>query len=192
LKVLESRYIKTYAALLNSAWLKALADKYAMRLIFFPHYEMQAYVPHMHLPAYIETPSHQAGGSIQEWLAKAAVLITDYSSVAMERAVARKPVLYYQFDSEDFFNAEHIYVPGYFDYVRDGFGPVCKDESALEKEMADILERDGRIQALYLERMTLSLPFRDGRCCERAYRAIESLDGDQECAVSEAIAGSEN
>ncbi|WP_407043987.1 CDP-glycerol glycerophosphotransferase family protein, partial [Cronobacter malonaticus] len=59
---------------------------------------------------------------MQETFNRAALMITDYSSVAFEMAVQNKQTIYYQFDAKEFF-AGHVYSKGYFDYREHGFGP---------------------------------------------------------------------
>ena len=48
------------------------------------------------------------------------------SSVAFDFAYLGKPVIYAQFDKEEFYE-KHDYKAGYFNYERDGFGEVVYD-----------------------------------------------------------------
>ena len=106
-------------------------------------------------------------------------MITDYSSVAFEMAYLKKPVLYYQFDEEDFFNLEyHSGQRGYFDYRKDGFGPVVTTEEELLKELEVLLQNDCKVGEPYQSNIENTFEFRDGKCCERVYRAILELDDD--------------
>ena len=80
-----------------------------------------------------------------------------------------KPLLYYQFDLDDF--RQHQYAAGYFDYSRDGFGPVC---SSLE-EVEDAVGRWLALQKnenryLNLERRFFMLHDRNN--CQRNFEAI--------------------
>lgn len=103
-------------------------------------------------------------------------MITDYSSTAFEVAYLKKPCLYYQFDKEEFFSGTQIYAKGYFDYERDGFGPVAYTEDELLDALEGLAACGFEPQEPYRSRMEETFPFRDGKCCERVYEAIKSLD----------------
>ena len=51
---------------------------------------------------------------VQKLLMDCALLVTDYSSVFFDVAFLRKPVVYYQFDEEEF--RKYHYQKGYFDF----------------------------------------------------------------------------
>jgi CDP-glycerol glycerophosphotransferase (TagB/SpsB family) len=152
-----------------------LADCHEYKIMFFPHFDMQEYFKDMQIDPAIEVLTHAQTG-IQRLFAEATFMVTDYSSVAFDMAFLQKSVLYYQFDEEDFFKGDHVYVKGYFDYRRDGFGPVCTDEVSLLREIELLMERDGRPLETYRERMASTFPVRDGHSCERVYQAIKALD----------------
>ena len=171
----ESRYARCWRSFLASETVRRLAEERGMRIVFFPHADMRDYIPSFDPPGHVTLVSH-ADGSIQELFRQATVLVTDYSSVAFEMAFLKKPVLYYQFDRESIFAGTHTTLKGYFDYARDGFGPVAEDEEALLAHLASIVRRGGAPEPEYLKRMEDAFPFRDGQCCERAYRALEESD----------------
>ena len=77
---------------------------------------------------YVEVIDQLATPSLHPLFAKTALLVTDYSSVAFEIAYIEKPVIYYQFDAEQFYGGGHLGFAGYFDFARDGFGPICETE----------------------------------------------------------------
>ncbi|HDZ4944578.1 TPA: CDP-glycerol glycerophosphotransferase family protein, partial [Campylobacter jejuni] len=120
---IKSLYFQKWQEFLCSKELEKLAKKYGYRVVFMPHPQVRMYLDDFNLPSYIIT-SYKT--TIQELFCKSSLMITDYSSVAFEMAVLNKPVLYYQFDKEEFF-AKHIYSQGYFDYEKNGFGEVFTD-----------------------------------------------------------------
>ena len=65
------------------------------------------------------------------------ILITDYSSVAFDFAYMKKPIIYYQFDSDKYYN--NHYPRGYFKYNKDGFGNVVYSQNNLTKKIEDVL-----------------------------------------------------
>ena len=81
--------------------------------------------------------------SYREVFAESEMIITDYSSVAFDFAYLEKPVIYTQFDSEEFFNGEHVYTKGYFDYEHDGFGEIAYNlETTMIKIIASVFLRE--------------------------------------------------
>ena len=83
-------------------------------------------------------------------VARTAVFVTDYTSVAFTFALLRRPIFYYQFDQNDFYGGSHNWRSGYFDYARDGFGPVAQSEGELIQhiERAFCVRRCGGIDVL--------------------------------------------
>ncbi|EAH6416950.1 glycosyltransferase [Campylobacter coli] len=123
----KSLYFQKWQEFLCSKELENLAKKYGYGVVFIPHPQVRIYLDDFNLPSYIIT-SYKT--SMQELFCKSSLMITDYSSVAFEMAVLKKPVLYYQFDKDEFF-AKHSYAKGYFDYEKDGFGKVFVESSDL-------------------------------------------------------------
>ena len=113
---------------------------------------------------------------MQESFLRAAMMITDYSSVMFEMALLGRPVLYYQFDFESFFAGAHTYEPGYFSYERDGYGPVVYNLDGLLAELESMAARDFDPAPLYRKRMDDTFQYHDTRSSERVLQAILSLD----------------
>ncbi|MBC7172551.1 MAG: CDP-glycerol glycerophosphotransferase family protein, partial [Polyangiaceae bacterium] len=172
----SSEYAERWRSFLHSSRLRDLATRHGYRVVFFPHANVQPYLGWFDAPSHIEVMRHHGEGSIQELFRRAALMVTDYSSVAFEMAYLRKPVVCYQFDKERMFQGTHTTRQGYFDYERDGFGPVATDEDELLSSLDALLERGGAPSAKYLERMERTFAFRDGGCCRRVFEAISDLD----------------
>ncbi|HEB9312612.1 TPA: CDP-glycerol glycerophosphotransferase family protein, partial [Campylobacter coli] len=126
-KFVKSLYFQKWQEFLCSKELEKLAVQHEYSIVFALHPQMGIYLEDFNLPPYIITSCKR---SMQELFCKSSLMITDYSSVAFEMAVLNKPVLYYQFDKDEFFR-KHSYVKGYFDYEKDGFGKVFVDSSDL-------------------------------------------------------------
>ena len=77
---------------------------------------------------------------VQYLLKSAALLITDYSSVAFDFAYMKKPIIYYQFD-ESLYYKKH-YERGYFDYDKMRFGRKVNDVSDLLFEIKKIINNE--------------------------------------------------
>jgi glycosyltransferase involved in cell wall biosynthesis len=159
--------------LIGSHDLRDLANASGLEIAFVPHPNMQSHITAEDLPEWVSMHSYQSA-DVQRLLARAAITVTDYSSQAFEAAYLKCPVVYYQFDRDDFFSGTHAYRKGSWDYVADGFGPVTYTRSEALEAIRDAVTR-GQAAEPYLGRMVDAFPHRDGRCCERTFESIVTL-----------------
>lgn len=172
---MDSEYARKWGHFLTSQNLFKLLQVNGYRLLFFPHAYIQQYIKDFNLPKHIEICTHRTH-RFQEVIGSAAIMITDYSSVAFDMAYLEKEVIYYQFDKGEIFkNNVHTYQKGYFEYSRDGFGPVIETQDELLSYIDLSLKRNCRPEEKYLERMQRVFPYKDGKCCERIYNIVKKL-----------------
>jgi glycosyltransferase involved in cell wall biosynthesis/CDP-glycerol glycerophosphotransferase (TagB/SpsB family) len=172
---MSTEYAQSWQSLLLNETLRNLTNNYGYKIIFFPHANIQPYLNMFTFPDYIKVLNHN-DIKIQKLFMKSTAMITDYSSVAFEMGFMNKQVLYYQFDADAFFNGEHSYKKGYFDYNEHGFGPVSYTENKLLEHLSQLLENNGKPLPEYLERMTQFFPLQDGNNCQRTFEAIKALE----------------
>ncbi len=171
-----SDYALTWKSFLHSTELKEQALSNGFKIEFFPHSNVQPYLDWFETPDYIKVISHESIRSMQDLFCRASFMITDYSSVAFDMAYLDKPILYYQFDFDDVFGGGHSTSLGYFDFERDGFGPVCKTENEVLTALVSILDRNGEPEKIYSDRINSTFVRRDGQSCQRVYDAIRRLE----------------
>ena len=169
----QTAYYQAFQSLLNSPRLHRLLEAQDYRLVFYPHVEMQGQLGAFHTDSDRVILADKTTHDVQELLMDCALLITDYSSVFFDVAYLEKPELYYQFDEEEF--RRYHYRKGYFDYRRDGFGPVCTDETTLLDALEDRFRNGMQTAPEYAARIARFFPLRDMQNCERTYQAILSL-----------------
>ncbi|MBZ7950199.1 CDP-glycerol glycerophosphotransferase family protein [Campylobacter molothri] len=114
-KFYETEYFYKWGSFLHHKELQKLCEKYNYKIIFNPHLQIRPYLDGFNLPSYIIIPPIEM--SMQKLFCESSLMITDYSSVAFEMAILKKPVIYYQFDKDEFFT-KHTMQKGYFDYKR--------------------------------------------------------------------------
>ena len=102
-------------------------------------------------------------------------MITDYSSVAFDFAYLHKPIVYTQFDVEQFFSKH--YLKGYFDYVRDGFGEVEYDLDSTVDRIIEYMGNGCLLKDEYRKRIDTFFAFHDRQCCERVFAKIAEIAG---------------
>ncbi|RTJ70571.1 CDP-glycerol glycerophosphotransferase family protein [Campylobacter jejuni] len=167
----RSEYFQKWNSLLNNNNLKKLCELYSYAIVFNPHPNIMPYLKEFDIPPYIKIANQNE--SLQMLFCNSSLMITDYSSVAFEMAYLEKPVIYYQFDKEEFFTS-HTLQKGYFDYKKDGFGPVVENQENLLKELEILLKNNYKPFGIYKNNIDLTFVFKDRRCCERIYKKLNS------------------
>lgn len=100
------------------------------------------------------------------------LLITDYSSLVYDFAYLGKPVIYAQFDKTKFYKS-HSFSKGYFyDYKKDGFGPVADSYEATVSEATRYIKAGCKTEPNYKQRSDKFFKFRDNKNCQRIYTDI--------------------
>ena len=167
-------YYQHWNAVLNSEKIDKILKEYNLELIFYPHRNMQKYIEEFKTNSENITIADWKQYDVQGLLKESALLITDLSSIFMDFGYMRKPMIYYQFDMEKFRKGQ--YQQGYFEYKRDGFGPVCETLEELENALEKLAKRNLQIEETYLEREKEFFPLWDTENCKRNYEAIKSLE----------------
>ena len=171
----ESAYVKAYKSLIQNALLHSLCQKYGYKIFFVAHPLLKPYMETLTVNA--EFAAGSSNTSYKDFFAKGALLITDYSSVAFDFSRLRKPVIYYQFDKEQFYR-EHTYQPGYFDYTVDGFGEVCQREEELVAVIQAYMAHNCVLKEKYKQRIDSIWPTQES-ACKKIYERI--INGTDEC-----------
>jgi glycosyltransferase involved in cell wall biosynthesis len=170
----ESEYAQMYSRLLSAEFLRDLATEHQLEVVFMPHPNMAPYLDDFARPDYIRVVSYD-DADVQQLLACGRILVTDYSSMAFNAAAMDLPTIYFQFDKDAFYSGAHSGRRGYFDYGRDGFGPVCTTLKELEPAIADTLA-GGPSSVEYAQRMHQTFAFHDLNNSARVFQAMKNLD----------------
>ncbi|ROR33691.1 CDP-glycerol glycerophosphotransferase (TagB/SpsB family) [Curtobacterium sp. JUb34] len=178
---LESEYARSWIELLSSAALRELAVREGKRIVFMPHPNLEPYLADFDLPGAIEVVGY-AETNVQDVLAHGAVMVTDYSSIAFEAAFLDMPLVYFQFDDATFFDGTHVGRRGYFDYERDGYGPVARRAADVTNALEEIAEDGFRSGELFMKRAAESFITRDELNCQRVFEAMLALDSGRRLA----------
>ena len=76
---------------------------------------------------------------------------------------------------ETFFKGQ-VYSEGYFDYERDGLGPVCYDYEETVQTLMEAIRNDCKLDSVYDERSNAFYRWFDEDNCKRVYEEIRRLD----------------
>ena len=162
-----------YKGLLNNKRLLDVCDQFGYTLCFMPHTNFRDCMDKFKEDERLELIGLDR--KYRDAFAEAELLITDYSSTAMDFAYLRKPVVYVQFDKEEFFSGEHTYDKGYFEYEKDGFGEVVYDLESLINLVTEYIKNDCKLKEKYTERINGFFAFKDNGNCERVFNKIVEM-----------------
>lgn len=180
-KFKESEYYERIMSLLNSKKLEQILEKYGKKLLFYPH---AGSWPYAYLYATENTRVEVLDPQktdIQALLKRGVMLITDYSSIFTDFSYMEKSILHYQYDYMDYIQRhcqgdnKEFKNNSYFDFERDGFGPVVHTVEEVLFELEKAIERDFAVDKKYLERIRKFFVLHDSKNCERIYSEIERL-----------------
>ncbi len=173
---LQTEFFTSWMQLISNAQLRERAMHHNLKLAFLLHPNLQSALSLVNLPPYIEILTYDQ--DVQKIIAHSRLLITDYSSIFFDAGYCGTPAVFYQFDQNLVFHGGHSGRMGYFDYERDGFGPVVQTVDQAIDEISRILnsQHEGSLAPYpYGERIERTFPRKDGLCCERVTAAIEEL-----------------
>ena len=95
-KFMETDYYRYWDALLKDERLIRYIEENDLQIIFYPHREMHRFLKYFHVDHPKITVASWPEYDVQTLLKESAVLVTDFSSVAMDFAYMKKPLVYYQ------------------------------------------------------------------------------------------------
>ena len=126
-----------------------------------------------------------------ELIGQCCILLTDYSSAQFEGAYLDTPVIYPQYDA-DTFSDNHTGQEGYFDYEKDGFGPVCYDLDATVNAIIKYIDNDCVNEEPYKSRAKDFFKYHDHHNSERVFNEILKIDDSYDDSQLKIINDEEN
>jgi CDP-glycerol glycerophosphotransferase (TagB/SpsB family) len=169
--LLETDFMRRWLAYLAEPRQAAAVRDEGVTLGFLPHPILQPLLPFMDLPPHVRALSYE-GQDPQELFARTRAVVTDFSSIAFNAAYLERPVVYYQFDADSVLGGGHTGRQSYFEYSRDGFGPVVETREAAVDAAVEALAHGPSPLPEYQARIDATFTLRDGRCCERVVARV--------------------
>ena len=177
-EVAQSEYVKRWNSIINNPELVSMAEQYNVNFIFYPHELMQKYVDLFVSPNKNIIIGNRNEYDVQTLLKECSLLVTDYSSVHFDFAYMKKPLIYYQFDGDQFFR-DHAGI-GWMDHEKNGFGDCVYDEDDLIKCIGFYVKNEFEMKPEFEEHIKDVFPLHDDRNCERIYQEIvKTFDHDE-------------
>lgn len=170
---LDSEYYKNWNSLLNNLELHEILLRNEMKLIFYPHIEMQKFIDNFSTKYENFAIVGFENSEVQELLKNAKMLITDYSSVFFDFAYMKKPIIFYQFDEKTFFR--NHYSRGYFNYRNSNFGDVVTTEIELLVSVKEVIKKNFVLDDSVFSAVSSFFSIHDNNNCERIFKEILEL-----------------
>ncbi len=128
-------YYAFYQSLINDERLVRTATEKGFKISFLIHPALSQEAHKFHSDfAHVETEYRYT-----DEFTRSAILVTDFSSVAFDFALLKKPLIYSQFDADKFY-ARHGWDPSYFSYEDNGFGDVTYDLDSTVDALCALME----------------------------------------------------
>ena len=148
----DSEYFSFYNDLLRSERLNDLLEKHDYQLFFALHPAMGPEANKFHSGGRVHVLKPESF-SYGDAFKRMSLMITDYSSASFNEAYLRKPLIYAQFDFDDFYGeGKHIGNTGYFSFENDGFGPVEKNLNGVIDQIEKYLSNGCVMEDIYKQR----------------------------------------
>lgn len=166
----NDEYFKTCKSILESTKLNDFLEKNDLTFVFYPHIEMQKFIYLFDTQFNRINIKEARTAIVEDLLIESQILITDYSSVFFDFAYMLKPIIYFQFDNEENLMEKDN---RWFDFEKDGFGPVCYSIDQLLDYLNTI---DLKYTAKkYLLRIEETFGVKDDKNSESVFAAISKL-----------------
>lgn len=165
----ESDYYKQYMTLLKNPKFHQMLEKHDVTVKFYLHPKFKDYIGEFASDS--DRIEFIAFGTkpLNEIMMKCRMLVTDYSSVSWDMFYQKKPVVFYQFDLNDYLAVHGSYI----DMKKDLFGPTADTVEELICHMEDCIKNEFSLtneqEALHME----YFKYVDDRNSERICKAIE-------------------
>lgn len=175
----KSEFYKKYQSLLNRKELLDEIKKYGYKIQFLLHPASEKYKQSF-LNLQTENIDVLSTKDIRysTLFKECALFITDYSSTHFDVAFLQKPIIYYQFDQEKFFTSH--YNRGYFDYEKDGFGELIKDEDDIVNKIIFYIKNNFQIEEKYKNTIENTFHYLDYNNSKRTLEEIKKLSKKNE------------
>lgn len=132
----DTEYFINWQRLLQSNELKNLAGSYEIVLLMHPMITKVVSNSFFDVPELIQLREYGEIGldGLHDILIRTELIVTDYSSVSFDAVIAGSKVVYFQFDKREYRTRGHLQ-EGWFEYVKNGYGPVCLEYSSLLQQL---------------------------------------------------------
>ena len=110
------------------------------------------------------------GVTLADEIRKSAANITDYSSVAIDFLYMNRPIMFYQFDVEEYKEK----VDSYIDLDNEMFGKLAYNKDSAVEGILEIIENNFEVSESQKRERNKFFRYNDNKNCDRIYSAIKN------------------
>lgn len=165
----QSRYYREYSALLNDQELREFLHRTHTELIFYIHPKLREYISAFHAEDSLIRLIPFGSTPLNQLIMKCSMLVTDYSSVSWDVYYLGKPVVFYQFDLEQYNETNGSYI----DMEKDLFGERCQTKADLIQKLFEYTENGFKEKPQYAELRKNYFAYHDHNNRKRTYEFIK-------------------
>ncbi|MCI8483818.1 MAG: hypothetical protein HFH41_05715 [Lachnospiraceae bacterium] len=169
----ESSFYENYRKLLENQELHEKLRENNCQLVFYPHFEIRK--RYLDLFEKFENDVVKIADpqkvTVAEFLRRANMLVTDYSSVVYEFARLKKPVCFFQFDKNEYLQKRGAYVS----FEETLPGEILEDCQDVVTIIEEYVRKDFAPKEIYQKRLEKFFDYFDQKNCARTYESIMAL-----------------
>lgn len=171
----ESDFFRNYRDFVQSAELVHMLEEHEATLVFVLHPYLEKFSESFRSSSPRVQTVEAGARPVNELMMESSMLISDYSSVVWDFFKMKKPVVFFQFDSDEYLKQHGSFI----DLEKDLIGPRAVDVPSLLDEVRSTLEADCKLLPQYQAAYERTFDFDDRNNCERIYRVVEELEHDR-------------
>jgi len=168
----NSEYATFYRNLMNNERLKAAALEHGYTIQFKIHPSFLTHEGQFGFDEDVKIVDNNV--PYRDIYSKSSLLITDFSSGIYDFIYLRKPIIYCQFDRDDFFK-NHMTEKVELDYENEGYGEIVTDVDSTIDTIIEYMKNDCKLKDKYKSRIDAFFTYNDRNNCERIYERIVAL-----------------
>ena len=164
-----SDYYRNYMALLNSDRLAQFLEQYDVYLDFYIHPKFREYIKNFSISGDRVALIPFGSQPLNELMMECKLLVTDYSSVCWDVYYQGKPVLFYQFDLEQYNETQGSYI----DMETELFGDRATEPEQLFALLEEAAANGFRLKEKYAEMRESMYAYLDHHNSQRTCEEIQ-------------------
>ena len=164
----QSDYYQNYMKFLTSDRLTKILEENDLTLNFYLHPKFRDYISEFKIDAKRIRLIPFGQEPLNELMMKCRLLITDYSSVCWDVYYQGKPVIFYQFDIDTYYELHGSYL----DMRKDLFGPQTEELDVVFEELEKAIKADFKLEPKYEEMRHSYYKYIDDKNSQRLCEAL--------------------
>ena len=168
----KTKYATFYRDLMNNERLREVAKKNGYKVQFKIHPSFLNHEEQFGFDEDVDIVSINT--TYSDLYSRSSLIVTDYSSAIYDFIYLRKPMIYCQFDREDFFD-NHMTDNVELNYEEEGYGEVTLDLETTVDTIIDYMENGCKLKDKYRQRIDAFFAFNDRNNCQRIYDEIINI-----------------